>query len=269
MNELIQMTERQIGDDVIQTVNARDLHAFLEVGKDFSTWIKGRIEQYGFVGHHDFVTFDAAPQNGGAGNRGHRVEYAITLDMAKELAMVERNDKGKQARLYFIECERRARANWQASLEAVTPMPVSVSHRADHIVSAARCFNGLMRAAASIKLGHARAAMAANQAALRHAGVNILEELGVAPSELAEEARLLLEKDDLAQRVKAWLDAPGQSDKHAFTSQEIMGGVFNIGPVDEEYRSLVTRLGYAMARIGWKKQRASTPGRMNYYQRPG
>ena len=111
MNELIQVAERQIGDGTIQTVNARDLHAFLEVGKDFSTWIKGRIEQYSFVEHHDFVAFDAAPQTGGAGNRGHRVEYAISLDMAKELAMVERNDKGKQARLYFIECERRAKAN--------------------------------------------------------------------------------------------------------------------------------------------------------------
>lgn len=267
MNELIQMTERQIGDDVIQTVNARDLHAFLEVGKVFAAWMQDRIEQYGFVENQDFVCFPILESKGRGGH--NRKDYHLTLDMAKELAMVERNDKGKQARLYFIECERRARANWQASIEAVTPMPVSVSHRADHIVSAARCFNGLMRAAASIKLGHARAAMAANQAALRHAGVNILEELGVAPSELAEEARLLLEKDDLAQRVKAWLDAPGQSDKHAFTSQEIMGGVFNIGPVDEEYRSLVTRLGYAMARIGWKKQRASTPGRMNYYQRPG
>ncbi|MBN4665398.1 phage antirepressor KilAC domain-containing protein [Pandoraea nosoerga] len=121
MNELIQVAERQIGDGTIQTVNARDLHAFLEVGKDFSTWIKGRIEQYGFVEHHDFVTFDAAPQNGGAEgfpqNRGKPLggrpakEYAISLDMAKELAMVERNDKGKEARLYFIECERRAKAN--------------------------------------------------------------------------------------------------------------------------------------------------------------
>lgn len=121
MNDLIQVDDRRIGDDTIQTVNARDLHAFLGVGKDFSTWIKGRIEQYGFVEHHDFMTFGATPQNGGAGGSpqnggkplGGRpaVEYAIALDMAKELAMVERNDKGKQARLYFIECERRAKAN--------------------------------------------------------------------------------------------------------------------------------------------------------------
>lgn len=111
MSELLQLVDRRVGDGTIQTVNARDLHAFLEVGKDFSTWIKGRIEQYSFIEHHDFVVFDAGPQNGGAGNRGHRVEYAISLDMAKELAMVERNDKGKQARMYFIECERRAKSS--------------------------------------------------------------------------------------------------------------------------------------------------------------
>ena len=56
MNELIQLEERQIGGGTIQTVNARDLHAFLEVGKDFTTWVKDRIQKYGFVEHHDFVT---------------------------------------------------------------------------------------------------------------------------------------------------------------------------------------------------------------------
>lgn len=110
MSAIIELTDRRVGDDTIQTVNARDLHAFLEVGKDFSTWIKGRIEQYGFVENHDFVTFESAPQNGGAGNRGVRIEYALSLDMSKELSMVERNDKGKEARRYFIECERRAKA---------------------------------------------------------------------------------------------------------------------------------------------------------------
>ena len=55
MNELIQVAERQIGDGTIQTVNARDLHAFLGVGKDFSNWMKDRIQQYGFVENQDFV----------------------------------------------------------------------------------------------------------------------------------------------------------------------------------------------------------------------
>lgn len=111
MNELVKVAERQIGDGTIQTVNARDLHAFLGVGKDFSTWVNDRIQQYGFVENQDFTT---APQNGGAVYKGgghNRKEYHLSLDMAKELAMVERNDKGKQARQYFIECERRAKAN--------------------------------------------------------------------------------------------------------------------------------------------------------------
>ena len=110
MNELIQVAERQIGDGTIQTVNARDLHAFLEAGKDFSTWIKDRIAKYGFVEHHDYALY-LLPNFGEKGQGRSSKEYAISLDMAKELSMVERNDKGKQARLYFIECERRAKAN--------------------------------------------------------------------------------------------------------------------------------------------------------------
>lgn len=98
----------QIGDAEIQTVNARDLHAFLGVGKDFSTWVKDRIEQYGFAENVDFVVLPEIGENSGRGRPAK--EYAITLDMAKELAMVERNEKGKQARQYFIECERRAKA---------------------------------------------------------------------------------------------------------------------------------------------------------------
>lgn len=97
----------QIGEGSIQTVNARDLHAFLEVGKDFSTWIKDRIEQYGFAENVDFVIFPEIGEKSGRGRPSK--EYALSLDMAKELSMVERNEKGKQARQYFIECERLAK----------------------------------------------------------------------------------------------------------------------------------------------------------------
>lgn len=103
---LIPVTEGSIANTSQQLCNARDLHAFLEVGKDFATWIKGRIEQFEFVENQDFVTFITAPQNGGAGNRGLRIEYHLSLDMAKELSMVERTAKGKEARQYFIKCER-------------------------------------------------------------------------------------------------------------------------------------------------------------------
>ncbi|EFO30080.1 toxin-antitoxin system, toxin component, Bro family [Roseibium sp. TrichSKD4] len=98
------VSEGNIGHDLIQTVDARELHGFLECGEEFAHWIKQRISQYGFVENRDFVTFRENSQKGRP-----RQEYALSLDMAKELAMVERNDKGKQARQYFIECERRAK----------------------------------------------------------------------------------------------------------------------------------------------------------------
>lgn len=99
---LIQITRKQVHDAEVQTVNARELHEFLENKDHFATWIKDRIEQFNFVENQDFVTFSEIPEKGRP-----RIEYALTLDMAKELSMVERNDKGKQARQYFIECERQ------------------------------------------------------------------------------------------------------------------------------------------------------------------
>ena len=112
-----------VGGATIQTVNARDLHAFLKVGKDFSSWIAGRIAQYGFVLDQDYCEVDLfAPQNGGAKRGGHnRVEYHISLDMAKELSMVERNEKGKEARQYFIRMERKAREGAPASIDVRDP----------------------------------------------------------------------------------------------------------------------------------------------------
>jgi len=91
--------------DLIQAVNARELHQYMEISRDFSTWINGRIDQFNFTQGEDFMV-DSIPQNGGKGGRPS-VEYFITIDMAKELSMVERNEKGKQVRKYFIECEKR------------------------------------------------------------------------------------------------------------------------------------------------------------------
>jgi len=113
MNQIIKLDSRDIGGDVVQAVNARDLHAFLEVGRDFSNWIKDRIAQYDFVERHDYVTAQnlSTPKSVSTKARAQLViDYYLSLDMAKELAMVERNEKGKQARQYFIECERRAKS---------------------------------------------------------------------------------------------------------------------------------------------------------------
>lgn len=111
MNALIQVTERTVGDAPVQTVNARELHEFLEVGKVFGAWIADRIAQYEFAEGVDYLVSEIGiqvPHQGGT-RSATRKDYHLTLDMAKELAMVERNAKGKQARTYFIECERRAK----------------------------------------------------------------------------------------------------------------------------------------------------------------
>lgn len=119
-----------MGGTEIETVNARELHAFLGVGRDFTTWIKERVAAYGFSQDIDFTIIEAAPQNGGAGSRGLRTEFFITLDMAKELAMVERNEKGREARRYFIACERRAKEA-RAALATPRNLPEALRLAAD------------------------------------------------------------------------------------------------------------------------------------------
>ena len=75
----------QIGEGTIQTTNARRLHSFLGVGKDFSTWFRDRVDQYGFAENVDFVF---VPNSGEYSGRGQPPkEYAISLDMAKEMAI--------------------------------------------------------------------------------------------------------------------------------------------------------------------------------------
>lgn len=96
------VTEGRIGGQLVQTVNARDLHEFLEVQTDFKDWIARRIAEYEFTEGKDFCSF-LSESSGGR----RRKEYAITLDMGKELGMVERTPKGKEVRQYFIECERK------------------------------------------------------------------------------------------------------------------------------------------------------------------
>lgn len=123
---LIAIGSATVGQETVETVNARELHDFLGVGKDFSTWIKDRIETFGFVAGQDFVTVSGliAPISGTSNGRGGArprpvIDYHLTLGMAKELAMVERTDAGKRARLYFIECERQAKAAARAPAPAV------------------------------------------------------------------------------------------------------------------------------------------------------
>lgn len=103
-------------------INARELHQLLQVGKDFSTWIKDRIANYGFQEGLDFSQISGETRSPNWGSKiwggQNKIDYHITLDMAKELCMLERSELGQQARRYFIQKEKEANALKQAQPQA-------------------------------------------------------------------------------------------------------------------------------------------------------
>ena len=118
MNELIPLQPQTINGNTVETVSARELHEFLGNGDMFANWIKHRVEKYGFVENQDFVSFLVATKKPNGGRPSQ--EYFITLDMAKQLAMVENNEKGTQVRKYFIECEKKLK-------ETITQKPIPLT----------------------------------------------------------------------------------------------------------------------------------------------
>ena len=112
MNDLIKIS---INDNKEQTVSGRDLHEFLEVGTQYTKWFERKVEKYGFIENIDFVTIS---QNRLTvqGNETTYKEHILKLSMAKELAMLENNEKGKQARMYFIRCEEEYKNQLRNSL---------------------------------------------------------------------------------------------------------------------------------------------------------
>ncbi len=141
LTALLPVADQTVGEELKKTVNARQLHKWLGVGKDFSTWINNRIHQYGFEEDKDFVVVEglsspnlANSKSGRSGfppdsaktckrgsgeyspdlgktSKGGRpsIEYHLATGMAKELSMVENNEKGREARRYFIQVEEAAR----------------------------------------------------------------------------------------------------------------------------------------------------------------
>jgi len=169
--DLITINQSQDG---AQTVNARDLHTFLESKQDFSTWIKTRIEQYGFAEGVDYLLHKFMEQLPSGAKQ--KIDYHLTLDMAKEISMVERNDKGKQARQYFIACENRLR-----TLAAPAAAPTAIP--------AAKEFRQLYGIARLIGCDRNAAAISANQATLKLTGTNVLNLLGSTHLEAEQQVR--------------------------------------------------------------------------------
>lgn len=82
------------------------MYEFLEIKEDFTDWFK-RYLQYGFIEKDDYIIYLENRVN--SDNRRGRpsVDYLMTVEMAKEISMLQRSEKGKEARKYFIECERK------------------------------------------------------------------------------------------------------------------------------------------------------------------
>src|SRR5699024_8674323 len=100
-SELIPVAESENGS---LSVSARELHDFLESSERFSKWFS-RMVTYGFEENIDFTSGQKSTLvNNGALRKLD--DYELTVDMAKEISMIQRNDKGKQARQYFLQIEK-------------------------------------------------------------------------------------------------------------------------------------------------------------------
>ena len=96
MNELLKInyeTEQP-------TVSARDLHAGLEIKSKYADWFKN-MSTYGFTENEDYMTVSKNLENG-----GRIIEHFISVDMAKQICMIQRNEKGRQYRQYFLDLEK-------------------------------------------------------------------------------------------------------------------------------------------------------------------
>ena len=101
--ELIKITTNGEG---IQLVSARELHEKLEITERFSQWFTKKVSKYDFIENEDYTSV----KNFTVVNNGAKREiedYAVTIDMAKELCMVQNNEQGRKYRRYFIECEKK------------------------------------------------------------------------------------------------------------------------------------------------------------------
>jgi anti-repressor protein len=98
-NGLIPVYQSEKGS---RLVNGRELHEFLESKRQFADWVKDRIEKYEFIENEDYITISQNCENG-----GRKIEYIFKLEPAKEIAMVESNERGKEIRRYFIQVEEK------------------------------------------------------------------------------------------------------------------------------------------------------------------
>lgn len=111
MNQLINITQNKNNESV---VSGRELHEFLEVGTRYSIWFD-RMVEYGFTENTDYLAI-VQKRTTAQGNQTEYIDHALKLDMAKEISMIQRTAKGKEARQYFIQVEKEYKQQQQAPL---------------------------------------------------------------------------------------------------------------------------------------------------------
>lgn len=174
---LIPIYETQGGNPC---VSARDLHSFLDSRQEFTAWIKGRIAKYNFIEGTDFLINLSRSEAG-----RQTTEYVLSLDMAKELAMVEANAKGQQARRYFIEQEKARRAQ-QAQAPAQLSTAELVLQLAQQNVAAEKRLLALEQEVAEVRAQ----AVTVNRDYFSIAGFAALHRRKLTPSQANELGRL-------------------------------------------------------------------------------
>ena len=120
MNEIITITKTTINEEEVNAVNARDLHREIGSKRQFGNWIKDRLA--GFTEGQDYVINKNVKTGNGASGVQYQIDYIISLDVAKHIAMLERNEQGKKIRQYFIEVEKNARKFSEAVSAQVSAM---------------------------------------------------------------------------------------------------------------------------------------------------
>lgn len=119
-------------------VSGRELHEILEIKTPYTQWFE-RMVEYGFVENQDFALVSQKCETNNPRNPfTEKIDHAIKLDMAKEIAMIQRTEKGKQVRQYFIECEKKLKLN----TAQLSPQ--------------LQAFNQLFQAMANVELGQKR-----------------------------------------------------------------------------------------------------------------
>lgn len=124
MNELIQV---KVNKNNEQVVSGRDVHEFLEINTPYVKWFN-RMLEYGFEENIDYLVTDIFVHNS-KGGRQTQIDHILKMDMAKEICMIQRTEKGRKARRYFIEIEKA----WND--------PQKVLERANNITKESRYFN--------------------------------------------------------------------------------------------------------------------------------